>query len=54
MHAGRLRHAWHYPNGQKLFRFEAPVELKGEPIGRLVLGHDLTRTDELVDYVSNV
>ena len=42
------------PEGQKLFRFEVPVELKGEPIGRLVLGHDLARTDELVQYVSNV
>jgi EAL domain-containing protein (putative c-di-GMP-specific phosphodiesterase class I)/GGDEF domain-containing protein len=42
------------PNGQKLFRFEVPIALKGESIGRLVLGHDLTRTDELVDYVSNV
>jgi EAL domain-containing protein (putative c-di-GMP-specific phosphodiesterase class I)/GGDEF domain-containing protein len=52
--AGSDMHVVLTPNGQKLFRFEAPVELKGEPIGRLVLGHDLTRTDELVDYVSNV
>lgn len=42
------------PEGRKLYRFEVPVELKGEVIGRLILGHDLTETDGLVRYVSNV